>query len=135
MSRKLKQLNKTHVGDCITPFQDDIVDVIATDGIPYSDSNWEKNLIIITKSGKFIPFSTILSSEQWQNNDEQPFHKLIKGLIDIIAVVKYNEDNNEVLKLARNILQVGLIEVATYTNGYLAGKQRFMFSRRGYRWF
>lgn len=42
MSSKLRQQNKTHVCNYTAPFQDNIVDVIATDGIPYSDPNWEK---------------------------------------------------------------------------------------------
>lgn len=135
MSHRLRQQNKRYIGDFPTHFQENIVDVIATDGIPYSDINWVKNLIIITGSDKFIPFSLILASEQWQKEDEQPYFKFVKGIIEILSVVKFNEDKNEVLKLAKSILQIGLIEGTTYTSGYLAGKQKFLFSKMGYRWF
>lgn len=130
------KLNKEyiHVYNSSIPFQDEVENVIETDGLYYSEPYWIDNLIILTKNKRYIRFSEILETEQWQDNEGQPYYQYIKGLSDILMVYKYNAEISETLRFAREVLQKGSIACFKFKQTYLFGKLGFRFSRFGYSW-
>ena len=136
MDLKLREEYKyIHVLDARLPFQVSIAEVIRTDGIYYSRSDWATNLIMITTNGIYIPFSIVLATLPWADSDEQPYSKFLQGIVDIITVMMYNEDIEEVLKLANTIIKKGEIACYRLTSGPWAGKLQFSFCKYGYKWF
>lgn len=137
VSRTKKELDKQykHISLRTYPFEDEIVEVIPTEYLFYSESYWTDNLFFITKKGYYFTNDDILKDSVWQLDDNQPYAEFLIGIIKIANVIRVNEENiNSLLKLILSIVSRGKITGTVYKSGPYAGKKHYSYCQFGYTW-
>lgn len=135
VSETKKELDKQykHISMRTYPFEDYIVDVIPAKYLFYSEDYWEENLFFITEKGYYFTTNDILKDSVWISSDNQPYGEFLTGVIKIVKVVKYNEENiNSLLKLILSIVSRGKITGTIYKRGPYAGMKHYSYCQFGY---
>lgn len=124
-----------HISLRTYPFEDEIVEVIPTKHLYYSENYWTDNLFFITKKGYYFTNDDILKDSVWQSDDNQPYAEFLIGIIKIANVIRFNEENiNSLLKLILSIVSRGKITGTVYTSGPYTGKKHYSYCQFGYTW-
>lgn len=137
VSEMKKELDKQykHISLRTYPFEDEIVEVLRTKYLYYSEDYWEENLFFITKKGYYFTNDDILKDSIWESDDNQPYAEFLIGIIKIVRVIKQNEENiNGLLKLILYIISQGKITGTIYKSGPYAGKKHYSYCQFGYTW-
>lgn len=137
VSEVKKKLDKQykHISLRTYPFEDEIVEVIPTEYLFYSEDYWTDNLFFITKKGYYFTNDDILKDSVWQSDDNQPYAEFLIGIIKIANVIRVNEENiNSLLKLILSIASQGKITGTIYKSGPYAGKKHYSYCQYGYTW-
>lgn len=137
VSEMKKELNKQykHISLRTYPFEDEIVEVLRTKYLYYSEPQWEDNLFFITKKGYYFTNDDILKDSVWTSSDSQPYAEFLLGIIKIVKVVKCNESCiDRLLKLILHIVSQGKISGTIYKRGPYAGRKHYSYCQYGYTW-
>lgn len=134
MKKKLDKQYK-HISLRTYPFEDEIVEVLKTEYLYYSEDHWEENLFFITKKGYYFTNDDIIKDSVWESDDNQPYAEFLIGIIKIVRVIKQNEENiNGLLKLILYIVSQGKITGTIYKSGPYAGNKHYLYCQYGYSW-
>ena len=137
ISEMRKELDKKykHISLRNYPFEDEIVDVLCTKYLFYSEDYWEDNLFFITKKGYYFTNDDILKNSAWKSSDNQPCAEFLIGIIKIVRVIKYNEESiSRLLKLILHIASQGKITGTIYRSGPYSGMKHYSYCQYGYTW-
>ncbi len=113
------------------PFEDNIIKIIPTKGLFYSEDYWLDHLFYITEKGYYFTNDDIFNSIPDEN---QPYADFLRGILKIAKVVKFNEDFDEMPKFILSIMKHGRITGISYTQGYNTGKKKYLYCHRYYSW-
>ena len=126
---------RKHISLRTYPFEDEIVDVLRTKHLYYSEDYWEDNLFFITKKGYYFTNDDILKDSIWESTDNQPYAEFLIGIVKIVRVIKCNEENiNRLLKLILYIVSQGKITGTIYKCGPHMGRKHYSYCQYGYTW-
>lgn len=77
-----------HFSERKIPFEDEIVDIVEAENIPYWDrKRWIENLSFILKRGYYIRYKDFYSSNtHYEEDDNQPFAIYLDGVLKIAYV-------------------------------------------------
>ena len=137
ISEMKKELNKQykHISLRTYPFEDEIIEVLGTNHLYYSEDYWEENLFFITKKGYYFTNDDILKDSIWESSDSQPYAEFLIGIIKIVRVIKQNEENiNGLLKLILHIVSQGKITGTIYKSGPYVGRKHYSYCQYGSTW-
>lgn len=125
-----------HFSERKIPFEDEIVEIIPNDKIPYYDrEEWLKNLFFVFKKGYYIRYKDFYAANtHHEKSDEQPFAIFLDGILKIAYVYAYNSQVESTIHLILKILSEGNICVTKYISGEHFGKYNFCFSLPYYSW-
>lgn len=124
-----------HISRRTYPFEDEIIEVIPTEYLYYSEDYWLDNLCFITKKGYYFTTNDILKDSVWQSDDNQPYAEFLIGVMKIAKVIKFNEASIEsLLKLILTIVSRGKITGTIYKSGPYTGKKHYSYCQFGFTW-
>lgn len=119
------------------PFEDEIVSVVHSQGIPYCDRDiWLNHLYLITSKGYYIQVSEFFSDNviPASYDDEQPYVRFLRGVLDIAYVYAFNAELSETLNFITKLLKEGKLCASKATRGKYAGRYSFKWTLPWYSW-
>ena len=132
-----KELDKQyrHISLRNYPFEDNIVNVIPTKGLYYSEDYYLDHLFFITEKGYYFTNEDILGNDSvWSKDDHQPYAEFLKGIIKISKIVSFNEEFEELPKFILSIMKHGKISATKYLQGPNMVKKNYSYCHRYYSW-
>ena len=119
------------------PFEDHIVEVLASDNIFYSDRwNFLKSIYLITSKGYYLTYNDICGPNSHCVDEEQPYDVFLDGVIKCAYCYAFNVELEEALHYIRKLLSVGKICVNNYyiRHQKQEGQYCFCFTVPWYSW-
>lgn len=119
------------------PFEDEIVEVIPPNGIAYSDRDtWLQNLYLLTSKGYYIQVNEFFGDNvvPMDYDEEQPYARFLRGVLDIAYVYAYNSEISETLSLIKRLLKEGKLCTFKCKKGRYAGRYSFAWTLPWYSW-
>lgn len=117
------------------PFEDEIVDVVASSNVNYSD-RWEflKSINLITSKGYYLTYSDICGENAFCDPETQPYDVFLEGAIKCAYPYAFNSEIDSTLRFIKDILSKGKISVSKIERGPHVGKYSFDFTLPWYSW-
>ncbi len=111
------------------PFEDTIIDVYASDNVPYSE-RWDflKSIFLITSKGYYLRYKDICGPYSHCDEDTQPYDVFLKGAVECAYCYAFNAEIDETLNYIKKILSAGKICVCRYYSKHQVIEGHFSFN-------
>ena len=137
LSEEEVRLKYKHFTQRKFPFEDTIVDVFASDKVPFFE-RWRflKSIYLITSKGYYIKYEDICGPHSHCDMGTQPYDVFLEGVIKCAYCYAFNSEIEHTLIYIKKLLSVGKIAAFTYNRGNpkYEGHYCFKFTLPGYSW-
>ena len=119
------------------PFEDNIVEVLASKNINYS-YRWDflKSIYLITSKGYYLTYKDICGPNSHCQDEEQPYDVFLDGVIKCAYCYAFNVELEETLHYIHRLLSIGKICVNNFyiRHQKYEGHYTFTFTVPWYSW-
>ena len=118
------------------PFEDEIIDVIPSENVMYSDrKEWVTNLYLLMSKGYYIKCTEFFGPSTVPVSEEElPYQYFLRGELDLTYCIAYGNEIEDALQYIKNILARGKIIVSKRSSGAYAGCYSFNWLETWYSW-